>query len=148
MNHSILVAHTLASFSDEVLEDKFVDTTLGLEDQQVLSLRDHITECSENWELANFCTNSPIRPPQSLNDMLGYIKQNLKPSISRNAPQPFYYINSTYMVNAYIGCKIRMSGKPGTIKEDRGNYIGVAFDDSPDIVVNCHPTWEIEYLDK
>ena len=57
------------------------------------------------------------------------------------------YINDYYGLTAYIGQRVSVSGKPGIIAEDRGNYIGVNFDsDKPGEVSNCHPTWKVEYL--
>lgn len=61
---------------------------------------------------------------------------------------PFEYIVRNYGVPAEIGRRVVVDGKPGIIAADRGNYIGVNFDeDKPDVIKNCHPTWEVEYLD-
>ncbi|MEE9395239.1 MAG: hypothetical protein V3W41_22330 [Planctomycetota bacterium] len=58
------------------------------------------------------------------------------------------YVRNTYGVPAVIGRRISFKGKPGIIAEDRGNYIGVNFDeDKPGEVCNLHPTYEVEYLD-
>lgn len=59
----------------------------------------------------------------------------------------FDYVRTHYNVPAEIGRRITMSGRPGIIVEDRGNYIGVNFDaDKPNVVKKCHPTWEVVYL--
>lgn len=59
----------------------------------------------------------------------------------------FEYIKSYYNVPAEIGREVKINGESGIIVEDRGNYIGVNFDkDKPGVVVNAHPTWEVEYL--
>lgn len=60
--------------------------------------------------------------------------------------EEFSYIKRTYGVYPYIGQKVVMDGKPGIIAEDRGNYVGVIFDDNPNIIASCHPTWNIKYI--
>jgi hypothetical protein len=57
------------------------------------------------------------------------------------------YIRDTYGVPpAEIGRRVTVSGKPGIIAADRGNYIGVNFDaDKPGTIVNAHPTSNVEY---
>jgi len=58
------------------------------------------------------------------------------------------YVREYYGVPAVLGRRVVVSGKPGIIAEDRGHYIGVNFDhDKPGDISNCHPTWEVEYLD-
>lgn len=53
----------------------------------------------------------------------------------------FDYIIRTYNVPAAYGRKVTINGRGGIIVEDRGNYIGVNFDDSkPNVVSSCHPT--------
>lgn len=56
------------------------------------------------------------------------------------------YVREYYGVDACIGRGVIVSGKPGVIAEDRGNYIGVSFDhDKPGDISNCHPTSEVDY---
>lgn len=56
------------------------------------------------------------------------------------------YVRSYYGVPAAIGRRIVVNGKPGVIAEDRGHYLGVNLDsDKPGVIVNCHPTWEVQY---
>jgi hypothetical protein len=56
------------------------------------------------------------------------------------------YVQDNYQVPACIGRVVIVDGKSGVITEDRGNYIGVTFDeDKAGVVSNCHPTWEVEY---
>lgn len=59
----------------------------------------------------------------------------------------FEYIRHQYKVPAEIGREIVFEGKrKGVIMEDRGNYIGVNFDDDkPGVIVNLHPTWKVKY---
>ena len=59
------------------------------------------------------------------------------------------YVRDYYKIPAEIGRKITFKNKPGIITEDRGNYIGVTFDeDKPGIIYNVHPTDEnLKYLD-
>jgi len=58
------------------------------------------------------------------------------------------YIKSYYGVPADIGRRIIMDGRQGIIAADRGNYLGVNFDDDePEVICNAHPTWKVEYLD-
>lgn len=58
------------------------------------------------------------------------------------------YCKKYYGVPADIGRRVLVNGEPGIIAVDRGNYIGVNFDkDKPGIISNCHPTWEVEYLE-
>jgi hypothetical protein len=58
------------------------------------------------------------------------------------------YVREHYGVPACIGRRVTVSGKPGVIAEDRGHYIGVNLDSAkPGVIVNAHPTWEVEYLD-
>ncbi len=58
------------------------------------------------------------------------------------------YVRETYGVDAEIGRRIIMNEKPGIIAQDMGNYIGVNFDtDKPGVVLPCHPTWKMEYLE-
>ena len=57
------------------------------------------------------------------------------------------YVKRHYGVPAEIGRRVLVDGRPGIIAQDRGNYIGVSFDDAkPGIIENCHPTWEVKYL--
>ena len=50
------------------------------------------------------------------------------------------YVRNYYNVPARLGRKILYKGKSGIIAEDRGNYIGVNFDDDkPSRIVNIHP---------
>ena len=59
----------------------------------------------------------------------------------------FEYVNQYYGVPACIGRLVKVYGKPGIIIEDRGNYIGVNFDnDKPGHVLNAHPVDGVEYL--
>lgn len=61
----------------------------------------------------------------------------------------FDYINHHYGVNARIGLRVLVYGKPGTIVQDCGHYLGVNFDaDKPGVVKTAHPTSEVVYLDK
>jgi hypothetical protein len=58
------------------------------------------------------------------------------------------YAKEYYGVPADIGRRVIVNGEAGIIAEDRGNYIGVNFDkDKPGIILNCHPTWKVEYMD-
>jgi hypothetical protein len=58
------------------------------------------------------------------------------------------YAKKYYGVPADIGRRVRVCGELGTIYQDGGNYIAVNFDkDKPGITQNCHPTWEVEYLE-
>jgi hypothetical protein len=58
------------------------------------------------------------------------------------------YVRQYYGVPAEIGRRVMVSGKPGVITADRGQYIGVTFDaDKPYVVHNAHPTSEVEYLE-
>lgn len=57
---------------------------------------------------------------------------------------PCAYVQKHYGVPACIGRRIIASGKPGTIVEDRGHYIGVLLDGERR-VGNHHPTWEMQY---
>lgn len=58
------------------------------------------------------------------------------------------YVRRYYGVPAEIGRRVRISGKPGIISADRGQYIGVTFDsDKPGVVHNAHPTSEVKYLE-
>ena len=58
------------------------------------------------------------------------------------------YVRDYYGVPADIGRAVVVCGKAGVIAEDRGHYIGVNFDeDKPGVIVNCHPTYEVEYGD-
>ena len=58
------------------------------------------------------------------------------------------YVQESYGEPACIGRRVIVNGKAGIIAEDRGNYIGVTFDDEkPGHVSNLHPTTEgLEYL--
>lgn len=58
------------------------------------------------------------------------------------------YVKKTYNVPADIGRRVVVDGKPGIIAADKGTYIGVNFDeDQPGVIKNCHPTWNVEYLE-
>ncbi|KZC99729.1 MULTISPECIES: hypothetical protein [unclassified Thalassospira] len=60
----------------------------------------------------------------------------------------FSYVREHYDVPACYGRRVTVSGKPGTIIQDKGHYIGVNFDaDKPGVVKPCHPTSEVEYHD-
>ena len=60
----------------------------------------------------------------------------------------FEYVVSNYNVPAEYGRCVRYKGKEGVITEDRGNYIGVTFnDEKPGTVSNFHPKTDgLEYL--
>ena len=50
------------------------------------------------------------------------------------------YIRNTYNVPACIGRQIEYNGRHGILSADRGNYIGVTFDDEPATTIsNFHP---------
>ncbi len=57
------------------------------------------------------------------------------------------YVRETYGVPACIGRIVTYKGRKGIISADRGNYIGVTFDDQkPGCVSNFHPNTEgLEY---
>ena len=58
------------------------------------------------------------------------------------------YVREYYGVSAEISRRIKHNGRLGIITEDRGHYIGVNFDDcKPGVVVNVHPTDDVEYLE-
>ena len=57
------------------------------------------------------------------------------------------YVQKHYGVPACVGRRVIHRGEPGIIAEDRGHYIGVNFDsDKPGVIMNVHPTDEVEYL--
>lgn len=59
----------------------------------------------------------------------------------------FEYIKNYYGVPAEVGRIVEVNGKSGIIAEDRGNYIGVNFDeDKPMYISYCHPTYKVKYL--
>lgn len=61
----------------------------------------------------------------------------------------FKFINRTYGVNACIGRRVIVYGKPATITADRGHYIGITYDtDKPSVVRNAHPISKVVYLDE
>ena len=56
------------------------------------------------------------------------------------------YVCRHYGVPADIGRIVIVDGRSGVIAKDRGNYIGVNFDDDkPGVISCCHPTWRVEY---
>ena len=56
------------------------------------------------------------------------------------------YVRNYYGVPAEIGRRVSVNGRDGIIAEDRGNHIGVLFDDSnPNQIVPCHPMWKVDY---
>lgn len=55
------------------------------------------------------------------------------------------YIRKTYGVPAKRGGRVTYRGAPGKIIGTRGQYLRVVLDGT-DVVLNCHPTWHIEYL--
>lgn len=60
--------------------------------------------------------------------------------------KPCRYVSQYYDVPADIGRRVIVSGKQGIIVADRGNYIGVNFDqDKPGVILNCHPTDNVVY---
>lgn len=78
MSHLDLVEQTLKNFDSEQLNQIYIDLTLNQIDQEELTLKTHITECSENWLLSSFGMTSDCRSPNSIEDMMGYIKTNLE----------------------------------------------------------------------
>ncbi|MEQ3658649.1 MAG: hypothetical protein ABNH21_06805 [Glaciecola sp.] len=59
----------------------------------------------------------------------------------------FEYVNQHYNIRACFGRIVEVDGKRGVIAEDRGNYIGVNFDDNKaGVISNCHPTWNVDYF--
>lgn len=60
---------------------------------------------------------------------------------------PFCYVIEHYGVPARLGRIIIHRGRQGVIAADRGNYIGVNFDDDKaGVIHNVHPTDEVSYL--
>lgn len=58
----------------------------------------------------------------------------------------YKYVKDYYGVPAETGRIVIFRGRRGVIAEDRGNYIGVNFDeDKPGVVFNVHPTDGVEY---
>lgn len=58
------------------------------------------------------------------------------------------YIKSAYGVPAGSGRVVSLSGRVGVIVADCGARVGVVFDDDPNrLVVECHPTWNMEYME-
>ena len=58
----------------------------------------------------------------------------------------FEYIINYYGVPACIGRKVVCSERPGIIVEDKGQYLGVVFDDDkPNLIYPVHPTSNVEY---
>ncbi len=61
-------------------------------------------------------------------------------------PESAEYVRENYNVPACVGRLIMHRGRAGIIVADRGNYIGVNFDDDkPGHVYNVHPTDDVEY---
>jgi len=60
------------------------------------------------------------------------------------------YVRKMYGVPAEIGRRVAYRGRTGVISKDRGNYVGVTFDDErPGTISNFHPTTEgLVYLDE
>ncbi len=60
----------------------------------------------------------------------------------------FEYIREYYKVPAEYGREIMIEGnRKGIITQDKGNYIGVNFNDKkPGHIESLHPTWNVEYL--
>jgi hypothetical protein len=78
-------------------------------------------------------------------DLLERVK--LKEIATRKAAMnDFEYIKKTYGVPACIGRVVKFEGRCGVITKDRGNYIGVTFDDETNQVSSLHPTWNVEYF--
>lgn len=51
------------------------------------------------------------------------------------------YVRDTYGVPASIGGRVVYKGRKGIISADRGNYIGITFDDQkPGVINNFHPS--------
>lgn len=61
--------------------------------------------------------------------------------------EPCSYVKKTYNVPADLGRRVVVNGKHGIIVADRGQYIGIEYDEQPSVIHNCHPTWEVQYLD-
>jgi hypothetical protein len=58
------------------------------------------------------------------------------------------YVRQYYGVPAAIGRRVTVYGRSGIIAADRGQYIGVNFDDAkPWVIDNAHPTAEVVYGD-
>jgi hypothetical protein len=61
----------------------------------------------------------------------------------------FDYVNRTYGVNARIGRVVKIYGRRAVITADRGNYIGVTYDDEKASTIrNAHPMDGVEYLNE
>jgi hypothetical protein len=58
------------------------------------------------------------------------------------------YVRQYHGVPAEIGRRVEWGGRQGVIAEDRGNYLGVLFDDAkPGSISILHPTDGVVYLD-
>lgn len=77
MSHHELKLAAYEYFKDD-LNVLYVDTTLDELDQTVQNLHEHIMYNSEDWELMCYTSPCGIRPPQSIEDMIDYIKTNLR----------------------------------------------------------------------
>lgn len=61
---------------------------------------------------------------------------------------PFDYIRRVYGVPARFGGRVTVYGRPAVIVEDRGHYLGIAYDENPGVVCSAHPTDGVEYLEE
>lgn len=77
MTHSELVTETLKKFSQEQLNEIYIDGSLDKSDQEALSLESHIKNCSEDWSFRSNSMSCDIRHPSTLDDMLDYINLTL-----------------------------------------------------------------------
>lgn len=59
------------------------------------------------------------------------------------------YIRRAYGVDAKVGQRVTVDGRPGMIMKPPGDphRLHVKFDDSP-FVTQAHPTWEVDYSPK
>lgn len=78
MTHQKLIKDTLWRFTAEQLNVVYVDSSLGNEDQEKLTLAEHIINCSVDWTLRCYSRDSDQQPVKTVEDMLFYIKNTLK----------------------------------------------------------------------
>lgn len=78
MNHCDLVTETLNQFTSEQLGQNYIDSSLDVADQEIMTLESHIKNCSGDWLFRSYNISCDCRNASSLEDMMDYINLTLE----------------------------------------------------------------------
>lgn len=77
MQHKELIKQALQHYSQEQLNQMYIDSSLEKEDQESNTLETHIINYSEDWTFQSNSSSCDVRGANSLDDMIAYVDTTL-----------------------------------------------------------------------